>query len=159
MMKQKQIPEQQTVTTTEQTTIDIFISYSWADKEKVFNIKSNLEKEISATFWLDINAMGAGDALYSKIDSGIRECKIFLPCLSSSYVNSINCQREINLASDLKKQIIPLIVDDLSSCGGWPPKIIGPLVAGKLYVNLANESSNSNISELAKSLKEKIANQ
>jgi len=56
---------------------------------------------------------------------------------SNSYSSSVNCQRELLLATDRKKFVIPVLV---GPCDPWPPKgQVGPLLAGKLYVDLSTE--------------------
>jgi len=115
---------------------DIFISYSWANKHivrKIYNILS----EKGFVCWIDEGEMQGGSQLFGEIDNGISDCKIFIACCSNSYGSSINCQRELLLATDRKKLIIPILV---GTTDPWPPKgQMGPLLAGKIYINLCAE--------------------
>jgi len=78
-----------------------------------------------------------GNLFFGEIVSGISESKVFLACVSDKYGESENCRREVQLATDRKKLIIPLIV---STCSTYPPRgSMGPILAGKLYIDISDE--------------------
>ena len=54
--------------------------------------------------------MKGGDEIKEKMQKGVSECKIFVCCLSQSYLKSENCKFELEYALKLKKVIIPLKV-------------------------------------------------
>jgi len=116
----------------------IFISYSWNNKVIVKRLYDLLtEKEKRLICWIDENKMHGGSQLFAEIDKGISNCNLFIACCSNSYGSSENCQRELELASCRKKLIIPVLV---AVCDPWPPKgAMGPLLAGKLYVDLSTQ--------------------
>jgi hypothetical protein len=117
-------------------TPEVFLSYSWANQDSVKRIKKCLEKE-GISCWMDVEAMHGGQSLFAEIDRGVSQCSVFVSCLSPSYETSTNCQREIQLAIDRQKVIIPIWVLSLSQ---WPPSgSMGPLLAGKLYIDMSNE--------------------
>ena len=83
--------------------------------------------------------MGGGDSLYDKIDKGIRSCKVVLTCVTSKYVLSANCRREVSLADALKKPVIPLLLEKMT----WPPD--GPMsmvFTQLLYINFHSPDIN-----------------
>jgi len=116
--------------------VDIFISYSWTDKAIVNRLKQVLEDN-GLRCWIDEGKMKGGNQLFAEIEKGITECGIFLGCCSNFYSKSVNCKREINLAGDRNKLIVPILVgaNDI-----WPPiGEMGPLLAGKLYVDMSTD--------------------
>jgi len=124
----------------------VFISYCWANKRQVKNIYNSLS-ERGFGCWFDESTMQGGSQLFGEIDNGISDSKVFIACCSNNYGSSVNCKREVNLASDRKKLIIPILV---ATCDPWPPKgEMGPLLAGKIYIDLSNEENfNKNIEQL-----------
>ena len=53
----------------------VFLSYQWDLQDTVKRLKNRLE-EGGVQCWMDIGEMGGGDALFAKIDAGIRACKV-----------------------------------------------------------------------------------
>ena len=53
----------------------MFLSYQWDLQDTVKILKSKIEAR-GIQCWMDIGEMGGGDALFSKIDAGIRACKV-----------------------------------------------------------------------------------
>ena len=114
-----------------------FISYCWAQKEKVKTLKTLLEDH-GIRCWIDEQQLEGGSMLFEEIDDGISASSVIISCLSPEYTKSVNCQREFLLASDRKKTTIPVILEDLES---WPPRgSMGPLLAGKLYIKVDEDA-------------------
>ncbi|CAF4671529.1 unnamed protein product [Rotaria sp. Silwood1] len=110
----------------------IMISYQWDYQKDIINLYEKLTK-LGYCCWLDIFQMGGGDSLFEKIDIGIRHAKCILSCVTSKYIKSINCRREMALADALQKPIIPLLLEETST---WPP--VGPMsmiFAEKSYID------------------------
>lgn len=53
----------------------VFLSYQWDLQDTVKRLKKRIE-ENGVQCWMDIGQMGGGDALFAKIDAGIRACKV-----------------------------------------------------------------------------------
>jgi len=124
----------------EEPTWDVFISYCWANKSIVIQLKDVLERE-GLRCWMDDHKMQGGDELFSEIDKGITNSRIVVACLSNQYSTSVNCTREITLSSDRKKIILPVWV---AGCDLWPPRgAMGPLLTGKLYIDLCSKDKFS----------------
>jgi len=138
--REREIAEQKKIQQegSENSTItkNIFISYSWSNKSDVRKLHSILvEKGFNC--WLDENKMQAGNQLFEEIDKGVTKCQVFIACCSNNYSNSVNCQREIVLACDRKKLVIPVLI---APCATYPPiGSMGPLLAGKLYIDLSSD--------------------
>jgi len=132
----------------------VFVSYCWENKNSVRGLCDNLLKN-RINSWIDDGQMVGGSQLFGEIDNGISNCQVFIACCSNSYGASINCQRELLLATDRKKIIIPIII---ATCDPWPPKgQMGPLLAGKLYVDLSNDKKfDQNIEQLISAISQSL---
>ncbi|XP_069127354.1 uncharacterized protein [Argopecten irradians] len=108
----------------------IFLSYQWGHQNEVKLLRKHL---LMAGYecWMDIGQMGGGDKLFEKIDNGIRGSKVIICCVSEKYAKSPNCNREVNLAVNLGKPMIPLLMEKM----GWPPHgSMGPIFSEYLFV-------------------------
>lgn len=86
-----------------------FISYGRADS-KEFAIKLyNCLTKAGFNIWLDQNDIPLGVDFQNQIDDGIAKADNFLFIISPHAVNSPYCQKEINLAVQYNKRIIPLL--------------------------------------------------
>jgi hypothetical protein len=112
---------QTTVSTVEQASPEVFISYQWDKQQQIKALYRRLTG-LGYSCWLDIMQMGGGDSLYDKIDRGVRGCRVVLSCATSKYAVSANCRREVSLADAIKKPIVPLLLERGMT---WPPE--GPM--------------------------------
>jgi len=107
------------------------------------------------TCWIDDGIIHGGSTLFGEIDNGISDCNVFIACCSNQYGSSVNCKREVTLAYDRKKLVIPILV---ATCEPWPPKgEMGPLLAGKIYIDLSSEDNfNKNIEPLIAAISQSL---
>eukprot|EP00058_Branchiostoma_floridae_P022918 XP_002608408.1 hypothetical protein BRAFLDRAFT_95419 [Branchiostoma floridae] len=118
---------------------EVFLSYQWGHQPQVKALYSQLTSQ-GFTCWMDIQQMGGGDALYGKIDKGIRSAKVVVSCITPKYTFSANCRREVSLADALRKPIVPLLLQDTS----WPPE--GPMSMAfteLLYIDCRDERTQN----------------
>ncbi|XP_078586515.1 uncharacterized protein LOC144868300 [Branchiostoma floridae x Branchiostoma japonicum] len=118
---------------------EVFLSYQWGHQPQVKALYSQLTSQ-GFTCWMDIQQMGGGDALYGKIDKGIRSAKVVVSCVTPKYTLSANCRREVSLADALRKPIVPLLLQDTS----WPPE--GPMSMAfteLLYIDCRDERTQN----------------
>ncbi|KAH9504609.1 hypothetical protein Btru_062423 [Bulinus truncatus] len=94
----------------------VFLSYQWDMQDDVSSLRDYLER-CGYSCWMDIGQMGGGDQLSSKIDQGLRGCKVVVACVTPKYIASHLCNRELWLADMLHKPIIPVVLETVS----WPP--------------------------------------
>ena len=129
---------------------DVFISYSRKDSEVV----TRFAKEISAagySVWMDVDGIESGDEFKKKIVSAIKESQIFV-FFSSKFSNmSPWTVKEVNVAVNLKKTIIPIKLDNAV----YDDSILFDL-AGLDYIQCNNDRDSVAISKLAGVLKKKI---
>ena len=108
----------------------VFISYQWGMQQEVKLLKQHLNMA-GYECWMDIGQMGGGNKLFAKIDKGIRDAKVVICCVTKEYSESPNCKREVNLAVNLRKSIIPLLMEKTD----WPPKgSMGPIFGEYLFI-------------------------
>ncbi|MDP4218962.1 MAG: FlgO family outer membrane protein [Bacteroidota bacterium] len=86
---------------------DIFISYSTHDREKASKLSERL-RERGYSVWLDETNISAATQWSSEIVRAIESCKVFLILLSPYSFGSHNVIKELSLASEEKKKIIPI---------------------------------------------------
>jgi len=124
----------------------VFISYSSINKSIVRKIYDVLTERGLGCWYYD-GGLNVSYTLFGEADNGISECSIFLACCSNSYGITGNSKREILLASERKKLILPILV---ANCDPYPLKgDIGALLAGKIYLDLSTEENFSkNIEQL-----------
>lgn len=89
----------------------IFVSYSHDDKDTVEKLVNRLLED-GYCVWVDYENI-RGRYFSDDIKNGIRECAVFLQCLSKSYITKPYCEKECKLADDENKGIVPVAIDDV----------------------------------------------
>lgn len=126
----------------------VFICYEWSSKEKAELLRKYLFEQLNKecgvkninddkneniiNIWFDDGNMGGGIDRNKRIDLGLRLCNV-LVCLISSEINKDQtCLNQINLAIQLNKPIIPLLLDSKLK---WPPSgSLGPILSEYLFI-------------------------
>ncbi len=88
---------------------DAFISYGRADSKAFAAQLQNRLDQAGFKVWFDFNDIPLGVDYQNQIDDGITKADNFLFLISPHSVNSPYCRKEIELAIQLKKRIIPLL--------------------------------------------------
>jgi len=86
----------------------IFISYSSDDKTPIQEVVGDLES-LGHTVWFD-NELVGGQSWWDRILREIETADFYLCALSSAYLKSDACKRELGYANELGKTIIPIKV-------------------------------------------------
>jgi TolB-like protein/Flp pilus assembly protein TadD len=86
---------------------DIFISYSSKDKEKADQL-SELLASAGLSVWIDKSGIDVATSWSGEIVQAINECKAFIVLLSPNSLESHNVIKEVSLASEKRKKILPL---------------------------------------------------
>lgn len=86
----------------------VFVSYSRQDQEFVDRLAREIE-ETGFSAWVDREAIRGGSQWRAAITQAIRDCGAFLAVLSPSCTASTNVGRELELAADHNRSIIPII--------------------------------------------------
>jgi adenylate cyclase len=97
---------------------DIFISYSSKDRESAEQL-TELLSSAGLSVWIDKQGIDAATSWSKEIVQAIDSCKALLVLLSPNSVVSVNVAKEVSLAAEQKKKILPLdlepveLTDDL----------------------------------------------
>jgi TolB-like protein len=86
---------------------DLFISYSRNDTEKAVRLSDFLQSH-GYSVWIDLNRLEAATLWTSEIVRAISECKAFILLLSPNSIDSKNVVRELALASEKGKHVLPI---------------------------------------------------
>lgn len=89
---------------------DIFISYSRKDSEPALALAAQLRTN-GADVWMDTSSLTAAETWSAEIVAAIRSCHTLIVLLSPASVASINVMKEVGLASERDKQIVPIILE------------------------------------------------
>ena len=91
---------------------DIFISHSSKNKQTADALVAALEKE-GLPCWIAPRNIPTGSNYGAAIAKGIRECKVLLLVFSEDSNNSDAVFREVQMAFDEKKEIIPVRIEKI----------------------------------------------
>ena len=97
---------------------EIFVSYSRNDKEIVFPLVSDIDKELQTKCWIDLNGIESGEQFEDVIIHAIDKSEIVLFMLSDSSLESQWTKREVYYAEAEGKRIVPVIIDG-KGLRGW----------------------------------------
>ena len=92
---------------------DVFISYNHKSKSQVEGLYSVLTKQYELNVWVDFKKIQVGDNLSIVINEGLKQSKAIIICLTKSYSQSKSCQNELVLASEYKKPLLIITLDEL----------------------------------------------
>ena len=88
----------------------IFISYAHKDKERVYPLAKQFTN-LGFHVWIDTQNLQGGNLWRQEIVDAISSCEVFLLCLSNHAIQSNDVRRELDLASDQHKIILPLLLE------------------------------------------------
>lgn len=88
----------------------LFLSYSHHDNATAQKVASRLQAA-GIRVWVDRTSIRGGDLWRQRIVEAIGQVDYFVPMLSRAAMESDNVRREVELATDKRKRIIPLVMD------------------------------------------------
>ena len=95
---------------------DIFISYSRKDSEQALSLAERLRAE-GMSVWIDQQGIEAAKSWSKEIVQAIDECSVVLVLVSVHSVASVNVAREVSIASEANKHILPVSIDEAALQG------------------------------------------
>lgn len=90
---------------------EVFISYSSKNKDTVYSLRSILEAN-GISCWIAPDSIPAGDDYASCIHDAIHGCSVFLLMLSEAAQESLFVRKEIDLAFNARKKVIPFMLEN-----------------------------------------------
>lgn len=94
----------------------VFVSYKRVDKDKVFPIVEELEKDFGINCWVDLAGIESDEQFSNVIVNAINQCEVFLFMYSKVHENIDPKDdwtvREIIFAAKKKKRIVFIDIDD-----------------------------------------------
>jgi hypothetical protein len=124
----------------------IFVSYSRHDSEFVDKLIAELEK-LGYSVWVDRENIRGGDSWLKSIAEGIDQCNAYLIVLSPNSVASKMVARELTLAFEKQKPIIPLRYKPYTLSSDMEFQL-----AGTQYIDFYEQDFASGMQRLAQSL-------
>lgn len=112
---------------------DVFISYSSADAGPAFGIADRLRRR-GVSIWIDKEGIGGATSWSKEIAEAILNCRVLLVLLSSESIKSEHVGREVIIAAEKQKAIIPIDLERVE----LPSNLLYPL-AGIQRVPHAND--------------------
>jgi serine/threonine-protein kinase len=89
---------------------EVFISYAANDRERVLGLVKRL-RDAGVSVWIDQAGIDVATMWSQEIVSAIRGCKVMLLSISPHSTESENVVKELALASERKKPIIPVYLE------------------------------------------------
>ncbi len=89
---------------------DIFISYSSRDRERAQKLAEEL-RALEYSVWLDVCDIDPATRWSTEIVEAINTCRILMLLLSKASLASENVLKEVSLAAEKKKHILPVVLD------------------------------------------------
>ena len=131
---------------TESTGNHVMISYQWDSQEVLIEVKNRLQAS-GYRVWMDLEQM-RGSTLEA-MAKAVENSSVVLVCVSERYKESPNCRSEAEYAYQLRKDIIPLMMQRKYRGDGW----LGMLVGTKLWFDFnSQQSMEPSVTKLIKEL-------
>ena len=124
----------------------VMISYQWDAQEVLVQVKNQLQAN-GYRVWMDLEQMGGStlDAMAKAVENAA----VVLICVSQRYKESPNCRSEAEYAYQLRKDIIPLMMQKNYKADGW----LGMLLGTKMWIDFQSKYTiDSGVTKLVKEL-------
>jgi HEAT repeat protein len=103
-------------------TDSIFLSYRNLESEFALRLAADL-KNVGVHIWMDrLDGIMTGDDWRAAIEHAVANCPAMIAVLSPAYVSSDYCRRELARADDLKRPILPVLMEAVPKTA-WPLEV------------------------------------
>src|ERR671932_299632 len=113
---------------------NVFLSYASADRERALRIADLLEAQ-GIPVWIDRHNIDGGASWSAEIVRGIERCAALLVLCSAASMHSPNVQRELNLAVEENRSIVPLLLERVAL-----PAEVRYALAGRQWVEVLDRA-------------------
>ena len=103
---------------------EVFISYAGKNRERVLGLVKRL-RNVGVTVWIDQSGIDVSTMWSQEIVNAIRNCKVMLLSISPHSTESENVVKELALASERKKPIIPVYLEPADIPGTMEYQLAG----------------------------------
>jgi adenylate cyclase len=103
---------------------EVFISYAAKDRDRVLGLVKRL-RDAGVTVWIDQAGIDVATMWSQEIVNAIRDCKVMLLSISPHSTESENVVKELALASERKKPIIPVFLEPADIPGTMEYQLAG----------------------------------
>jgi len=111
----------------------IMISYQWSHQDILLKVRDQLQ-ELGYKVWMDVDQMG-GSTLEA-MAAAVEDACIILMTISNPYKQSANCRSEAEYAYQLKRTIVPLMMQSNYNADGW----LGFILGSKYWIDFADQA-------------------
>lgn len=126
--------------------VDVFVSYAAKDRNRVLQLVDHL-RQAGIGVWIDQSGIDVATLWSEEIVNAITNCKVLLLAISQNSTESANVVKELALASERGKHIIPIFLE--------PAKIPGTMeyqLAGIQRVEFYVENEETALKAIQRSL-------
>ncbi|MHB8578034.1 MAG: ATP-binding protein, partial [Dehalococcoidia bacterium] len=124
----------------------VFLSYASAEQDRALVVATALQRAGIAS-WLDRHAIAGGSAWSAEIVDGIIGCAAFVVLGSERAFRSPNVQRELNLAVEENRPLLPLLLERTDQ-----PREVRYALAGRQWVELLDRAEDAWLPEVLRAL-------
>jgi predicted ATPase len=114
----------------------IFISYARADRGPALGLAAALEAE-GLQVWIDRHSIAGGAGWNTEIVRGIKGCAVFVVLGSARAFDSPNVQRELNLAVEENRPVLPLLLEPVQA-----PDEVRYALAGRQWLEVLDQPAD-----------------
>ena len=119
----------------------VMISYQWENQKVLIEVKNKLQA-LGYRVWMDLEQMG-GSTLEA-MAKAVENASVVLICVSQKYKQRPNCRSEAEYAYQLRKDIIPLMMQRDYTPDGW----LGIILGTRLWIDFRNDYNLSTSAEI-----------
>ena len=88
----------------------VFISYASKDRDRILDLVDRLDAD-GVSVWIDQMSIEGATMWSQEIVAAIRSCKVLILAISSNSADSKNVVKELSLASEGRKRILPVYLE------------------------------------------------
>ena len=103
---------------------EVFISYASKDRKRILDLVDRLESA-GVSVWIDQMSIEGATMWSQEIVSAIRNCKVLILAISGNSADSKNVVKELALASEGHKNILPVYLESAEIPGSMAYQLAG----------------------------------
>lgn len=107
------------------------LSYCWANQARVLEVRAALKRR-GVECWIDTEQMAAANNMLDGMATAVEQAHTVLVFVSRGYSESGPCRMELQYAKQLKRRIVPVIVEPGYKASGW----LALAISGLLYFEI-----------------------